>query len=226
MGMICFLLGNFVFYITKFTLFVLGQKLYSSSVEINTIQVISMQSPNPKINQKDSFPFTKKKTASLLLIISLLCSAFFAAGISYAQSGIGNQKYPTAYNNGGPSGAYDYLVFTFTNNTGTYYAAKDSFGRIIDSWTSTNSQTVFDSVSALSNVTVVVAAGSYSATLEVPDGMSLTLRQGVSGVTYTIAYSASCTINDEPNGKQYIIEDGAVIGGNSHITAFIDNYSK
>lgn len=139
MGMICFLLGNFVFYITKFTLFVLGQKLYSSSVEINTIQVISMQSPNPKINQKDSFPFTKKKTASLLLIISLLCSAFFAAGISYAQSGIGNQKYPTAYNSGGPSGAYDYLIFTFENASGTFYAAKDSFGRIIDSWTSTDS---------------------------------------------------------------------------------------
>lgn len=118
-----------------------------------------MQSPNPKINQKESFPFTKKKTASLLLIISLLCSAFFAAGISYAQSGIGNQKYPTGYSTGGPSGAYDYLVFTFTNNTGTYYAAKDSFGKIIDAWTSTNASYVF--TQAINNGRTFISSGQY-----------------------------------------------------------------
>ena len=121
-----------------------------------------MQSPNPKINQKDSFPFTKKKTASLLLIISLLCSAFFAAGISYAQSGIGNQKYPTGYSNGGPSGAYDYLVFTFTNNTGTYYAAKDSFGKIIDAWTSTDVAEIEIELFKLAPVSIKYTSGNFT----------------------------------------------------------------
>src|SRR5690554_1917796 len=91
-------------------------------------------------NNKDDtggFPFTRRKLCSLILIIGLLCSAFFA-GQAVGQSGIGNQNYPTAYNSGGPTGAYDYLIFTFENSTGTYYAAKDSFGRIVDSWTSTN----------------------------------------------------------------------------------------
>src|SRR5690554_3892830 len=98
-------------------------------------------------NNKDDtggFPFTRRKLCSLILIIGLLCSAFFAGQV-VGQSGIGNQNYPTAYNSGGPTGAYDYLIFTFENSTGTYYAAKDSFGRIVDSWTSTDASIVTNS---------------------------------------------------------------------------------
>lgn len=85
------------------------------------------------------------KGTVLILIGVLISSCYFVAA-----DNIGNQNYPTAYNSGGPSGGYDYLIFTFTNNTGTYYASKDSFGRVVDAWTSTNAsytvQSTFNAV--------------------------------------------------------------------------------
>lgn len=80
------------------------------------------------------------KGTVLILIGVLISSCYFVAA-----NNIGNQNYPTAYNSGGPSGAYDYLIFTFENATDTYYAAKDSFGRVVDAWTSTNKKDVMQS---------------------------------------------------------------------------------
>lgn len=96
------------------------------------------------------------KGTVLILIGVLISSCYFVAA-----DNIGNQNYPTAYNSGGPSGAYDYLIFTFENATGTYYAAKDSFGRVVDAWTSTNAVTTFSSVAANNDVQINVAAGTY-----------------------------------------------------------------
>src|SRR5690554_4874865 len=97
----------------------------------------------PLVNKKVTL--TGRKAVSLTLIVSLVCSALFIAGYAYCQAGLGNKNYPTASNNGGPSVAYDYLVFTSENASGTFHAAKASFGRMIDSCTSTNGADVLSS---------------------------------------------------------------------------------
>jgi parallel beta-helix repeat protein len=101
------------------------------------------------------------KGTVLILIGVLISSCYFVAA-----DNIGNQNYPTAYNSGGPSGAYDYLIFTFENATGTYYAAKDSFGRVVDAWTSTNSTELQDTLLAtITNGTVALNGVAFDLAL-------------------------------------------------------------
>lgn len=145
-----------------------------------------MQISPHKNNRK--FALLRRKAVTVTLIIALFCSAIFAS-YSYGQSGIGNQKYPTQYNNGGPSGAYDYLIFTFTNNTGTYYAAKDSFGRVVDAWTSTNQDTVCNSLfDTLSSGRIVLVNLRFNGSLisSIPDDVIVEEQFGsVPTVSYT-----------------------------------------
>lgn len=94
-----------------------------------------MSNPVPK--SSFVWSLTKRKVASLILIIGLICSVCVITGYTYATS-IGAQNYPTSYMEGGPSGIYDYMIYTFENDTGTFYAVKNIFGDNIDSWTSTD----------------------------------------------------------------------------------------
>lgn len=107
----------------------------------------------PQVRSPFVWSLTKRQVCSLALIFTLVCSCCVIAGYSYAAS-IGAQKYPTSYMEGGPTGAYDYMIYTFQNDTNTYYAAKNSFGDNIDSWTSTNKTAV------LANVTNAASVGS------------------------------------------------------------------
>ncbi len=91
-------------------------------------------------------------------------------------------------------------VRTFINNTNTegspytisvgvgadvgYYFAQDSADRYIDSWSSTNSQTVFNNVLTLNPPHVYAKSGAYSAVLAIPAGCSFTAENGTTGLTY------------------------------------------
>lgn len=113
----------------------------------------------PQVRSPFVWSLTKRQVCSLLLIVTLICSSCVIAGYSYAAS-IGAQKYPTSYMEGGPTGDYDYMIYTFQNDTNTYYAAKNSFGDNIDAWTSTNQTAVLAEVANSASVGSVVVAQS------------------------------------------------------------------
>lgn len=156
------------------------------------------------------------KGTVLILIGVLISSCYFVAA-----DNIGNQNYPTAYNSGGPSGAYDYLIFTFENATDTYYAAKDSFGRVVDSWTSTDAATTLNTTFAQGGViyisegiyvntftpsirvagTTVKGAGIHSTILTIPDNVTHNVL-GING-TYGVTVSdLQINGNAENNNEQ------------------------
>lgn len=117
------------------------------------------------------------KGTVLILIGVLISSCYFAAA-----GNIGNQNYPTSYIDGGPTGSYDYMVFTFENNTGTYYAAKDKFGKVVDSWTSTNTtftlKSASDAIQANGQGTLQIKNGLYPIEPEwtIDGGTPITVR--------------------------------------------------
>lgn len=97
-----------------------------------------------------------KVSTAILLIVVFVLSVFVGA----EATNIGNQAYPNGYNSAGPALNADYTIFTWTNNTGTFYGAKNQYGQLMVSWTSTNAEITFADVMA-SNTNIYVSTGTY-----------------------------------------------------------------
>lgn len=108
------------------------------------------------------------KIATVALALALIASLFFSSFETYeAAQATASPSMPTATVSGSGGvfpGAPDYTIFSYANGTGTYYAAKNQYGQVINSWTSTNASALFNRVSQnlVDGQTVFVKEGTYS----------------------------------------------------------------
>jgi hypothetical protein len=89
--------------------------------------------------------------------------------------------------------------------------------------TGTVSATVLTSAltSCGSGGSVYVASGVYSASISVPTGVRLVLEKGATGVSYTVAASATCLITDYNAGASYSYVAGVLTYSSSSATGNI-----